>query len=424
MKKVATILVALFLTSIFISAVQLESAQASTNFYGIISSDTTWLKENSPYVLTGAVAVAHGVTLTIEPGVTVNFNDNYLEVNGTLIAIGTSSDPIQFNGGKIDFASVSNGWNQQTSSGSRIENAFLNSTLQTIDVPLKLAYNTITSPLSLCGSSIVSDNTIKSGLSVSEGSPVISNNIFINSPLSTTATKSSGYMPIITNNTITGQGIVCYGGTMGVGGYAYIFGNSISGCATAISGGASIIEKNYLFNNQLAIDTLSGTILNNTITNNVQGINIGRDEIYFFGFGELPNNPTIAYNNFQSNTNYAVYTTASNNINATYNWWGTTDTELIHQQIYDYRNDFSIGNVTFDPLLTEQNSQAMPLVNITETPIPTQPSSTASAPASVSPNQQGILSELQTNELTIPILLAIIVVLIAAIMVLLIKRKK
>jgi hypothetical protein len=84
--------------------------------------------------------------------------------------------------------------------------------------------------------------------------------------------------------------------------------------------------------------------------------------IYFFGWGEIPNTPTISYNNFNSNTNYAIYTTASNNINATYNWWGTTDTELIAQQIYDYRKDFSIGNVTFIPFLTEPNSNASPII--------------------------------------------------------------
>jgi hypothetical protein len=53
------------------------------------------------------VAVNNGVTLTIEPGVTVNLNSFYIRVNGTLTARGTDNDKISFNGGYIVFTSVS-----------------------------------------------------------------------------------------------------------------------------------------------------------------------------------------------------------------------------------------------------------------------------------------------------------------------------
>jgi RHS repeat-associated protein len=74
------------------------SRASATNVSGTISTDTTWTLANSPYVLTGNVSVAAGVTLTIEPGVVVqgNAHSRELTVSGSLSAIGTASAPITF----------------------------------------------------------------------------------------------------------------------------------------------------------------------------------------------------------------------------------------------------------------------------------------------------------------------------------------
>ncbi|MBP7497131.1 MAG: T9SS type A sorting domain-containing protein [Bacteroidales bacterium] len=87
----------LFITVLFITVISF-SVEAQTNVSGGIYSNTTWTKANSPYIVTDTVVVFANVTLTIEPGVTVRFNDKTgLEMRqAKLIAIGTKTDSITF----------------------------------------------------------------------------------------------------------------------------------------------------------------------------------------------------------------------------------------------------------------------------------------------------------------------------------------
>ncbi len=64
---------------------------------GHISSDTTWYYVNSPYIVIDNVTVDPGVTLTVEAGVVVEFNNlTKLDVQGTLITEGTSTNYTTF----------------------------------------------------------------------------------------------------------------------------------------------------------------------------------------------------------------------------------------------------------------------------------------------------------------------------------------
>jgi len=65
---------------------------------GTLTEDTRLLASGSPYVITDDIIVPEGITLTIEPGVTLQFDeDRALRVEGgELSAAGTTSQPIVF----------------------------------------------------------------------------------------------------------------------------------------------------------------------------------------------------------------------------------------------------------------------------------------------------------------------------------------
>ena len=90
MKSLLLSLFLCFITAIF----------AQTNVSGGIYQNTTWSMSGSPYVVTGSVVVFPGKTLTIEPGVEIQINNQtasniYIETRGTLNCVGTDQLPIK-----------------------------------------------------------------------------------------------------------------------------------------------------------------------------------------------------------------------------------------------------------------------------------------------------------------------------------------
>lgn len=363
-----------------------STVKADTNVSGVITTDTTWTAASSPYSLTGPITIGNGVALTIEAGVTVNLNGYRIQVNGILYARGSNADNIHFtsdpasNDG-VAFTSSSTSWNEQTGSGCIIENSVLDSvSISITNASPKLSNNSITASPNAGGSAIVIDsgsptiskNIIKGDIEdLNSASPIISNNSIIGGIYGTGILTST---PIITYNNITegswrGFGIRCDGPNV------YVADNIVSNCSTGINAfdGTSIIERNLVFNNSQGIaiggmGTISPTIRNNTIANNTVGIYV------YMGSASL-GSLTIINNNIQENANYSVCLSngMTNNIDATYNWWGTTDTQAINQTI--------LGNVTFVPFLTAPNTNAPETPEPSPTPSPTSTPTSTPTPA-------------------------------------------
>ncbi len=193
-----------------------ENVQATgTTLPSIISSDTTLTKEGSPYSILGSTRVNAGVTLTIQAGSTINLGSNYIQVDGTLNARGTNSDPIYIfgaavNAAQIKFTNSSNSWNEQSGTGCIIENAIINQTVISItNCSVKInrdAFNDSADMqhnnvaiLTNGGSSIISNNIFNQcGLDISDSS-TISNNVIGG------GIGLWGGSPVVTNNQISGR---------------------------------------------------------------------------------------------------------------------------------------------------------------------------------------------------------------------------
>jgi hypothetical protein len=160
----------------------ISKAQTYNEVNGIISTDITLTRANGPYQF-GQVVVNSGATLTIEAGSTVNI-DSYLDVSGTLIANGSSSNRIYFSGGSITFKSTS-------TANCLVENANLFQTHVYISGKVTITNSFLQGSQATTTLTIYSDsptityNTIKGTLDtqsvvdISGGSPIISNNNII-----------------------------------------------------------------------------------------------------------------------------------------------------------------------------------------------------------------------------------------------------
>jgi len=85
-----------------------EGKEKRAHFGGEIAADTTWGRDRSPLVLTGVVTVKEGATLTVEPGVTVQFLlGTRLVVEGALVARGTAEQPVRFTSAIVNKAARS-----------------------------------------------------------------------------------------------------------------------------------------------------------------------------------------------------------------------------------------------------------------------------------------------------------------------------
>ncbi|MCW4000789.1 MAG: right-handed parallel beta-helix repeat-containing protein [Candidatus Bathyarchaeota archaeon] len=411
----------------------LAPAQCATPVGGLISSNVTWSRTGSPYILTGPVGVTAGASLTIEAGVTVDFASYYIQVNGTLNARGSGSDIITFTcNGKwwsqvsyIEFMPTSTAYSEQTGLGCIVENARFNiTTVRIRDCSPKISGNTFDNAAAVSveaqgGAPIISDNTINCQLCggiTASGSAKVTNN-FVNSSGYIYGIKAEGNVAL-TNNRV----VRCWVGVT-ASGTCSIKDNVILGCydtGLTLSGSSVAVEGNYISGNPKNGVVGGGKIRDNTIASNGVGIK----------------NPTAAStiknNNIVNNSQSSIYLDTADNIDATNNWWGTTDQAAVAASIHDNKNDYNAGIVTYLPMLNSPSStapsspidQSTPTIapQPTDAPLPTPTADTQntqppdSTPPSVGDQSSGN-TETSRGNLVFVLVVAVLVFSIVAVVV-------
>lgn len=368
MNKFRTILVIIIFVTTYVfplSLIPISYAAGPTEVSGNITSNTTWTLENSPYIVVATVQVLGGVTLTIEPGVEVKFDSTTsLNIDGELIASGESGNEIIFTSnnaspnptdwGSIGFYINSVGAsfdsNNQYLSGSIIEHAIIEYATNGVHV-----YHYQQGVLRVDPPYLENNNFRynQSGIEYSWSNKfVVRDNTFLeNDGYAIFAQDPSG-QSIIQNNTIQNNGYQ---------------GLSLRGIDVIIDG--NTIENNGETGISCSSSYSNCIITHNTITGHTDGeghgiyassgkITVDRNSIndnnYGVYFHDAHNDSLLKRNNIINNTLYSIYLDAEsvNDIIATMNWWGTTNTSAISATIYDYFDNVLLGEVIFEPFAT------------------------------------------------------------------------
>ncbi|NLF87764.1 hypothetical protein GX563_02960 [Candidatus Bathyarchaeota archaeon] len=466
------------------SLAMVKNVNAEGSFHGVITQSATWTKANNPYTLDGPTSIASGVTITVEPGVTVNLNGYYLQVNGSLIVRGTANEKIYFTNGRIIYTSASPGgtvfeytvtdelhtattltitkntFNKLAAGGSSTVTDNLIANLGAED-SATITKNQITKSCDASGSAKITQNNIQTRVVFRGGSTtIISNNqisdgVHCDSGGGTVIitdnqiTNTNKY-PIIfitaaeatvSNNKIIGQNTPDSGIRV-MGSYhsskqsrVTITGNQISGCKTGVefSGGWGTIKQNVIINNNLGMSisvsssfsipasgTNVGTVEQNTIAKNGVGLQYSPEQLAV----------TIQNNNLQDNSNYNFKITGTGDVSIPNNYWGSTSTDEIKQKIYDYNYDFNLGKVNYTPILNQPAAGApavpsdVPTIAPTQTPT-NQPTINPATPTNA-PSQPANPTPFELNivEVAILVVLVIIAVLLAVLIVTIRSKKK
>lgn len=355
-------------TSVLLS---INFLQAQTNVSGVISANTTWTLINSPYIVKSNILVNSGITLNIEPGVVVKFDDNVgIVVNGKIIGDGTPTNSIIFTSSNItpnagDWAAIRLSTSASPSIWDGSKNYLSGS---------KFSY---------CKFEYAGNSAIYSEVSL-----YVNNSIFINNK--NWGEYRKGIFQSGEQYYQAGGALTLKGGTSliknslfynnqcdngyghGLGGAIYSFGSDVLNCifsnniaigngeggAIFVKGNSNRINNCSFINNigvyngsSIGVSNGGATIYNSTIySKNVSGNGVLSNDMY----GTI----TINNSNLLTSDNYIIKNRNNNNLDARTNFWSPIHINSILDKIYDFTNLSSLGTIDISSKLNVKDINA------------------------------------------------------------------
>jgi len=370
-KKFLVVLILDLVSAFLIAGISFNATEgvvygnSETNVSGLIGESITWTIEQSPIIVTGDIRVAEGATLTIEPGVTVIFADYYyLEVRGTLDAAGTADNLICFTSNFTmrqphRWQGIRN-WAYEATSSPYVRSKG-NITLNYCEI--EHSYIGVKGSLENDGvgniTSVVVSNSkfVKNGLGIhltcreySNAYGYIANNTLLyNDEGITIENRYNSPVIIVENNIIS---LNARNG-INIQGHPYP--------------GDTILRKNLVTGNGGTGISITGShthtqshiiLTQNSIMENEVGVYVCLDPLYPETLAIVEINNNNIYTNKQYDLKVGTPVSFPTNLNATNNYWGTTNSTLIGQYIYDFNDNWDLGTVDYIPFLNEPNPEA------------------------------------------------------------------
>ena len=349
---------------------------AQTNVSGGIYQNTTWTLSGSPYVVNSSIVVFPGKTLTIEPGVEIQINNQnnsniYIETRGTINCVGTDAQPIKIHALYDTLSTVAwQGFVCTSSQGGvlnadriEISNAYFPLSYETI--PATLSYTnskfircfqavTVGTNLNLSGCEFIDnevgvygwanfninnclfkDNT--TSLYIYASAFAMSNCSFIDNQIGASFLANAVDSIVIANCEFLNNGLALN----------YPNNGRVENCEFSDNGTAvqaaynCEIQNNTFFYNILAIEaTVDANIHNNQITNNAEGIIISN-------VTSIQDSPSIYDNEICGNTYYNVNNNTNMNYSLFSNCFCDLDSAQIEAYLIDGYDDITKGLINY-----------------------------------------------------------------------------
>jgi len=321
-----------------------------------------WTEVDNPYNVTASLLIPSGETLTIQEGVKIYFKKNLaIKVKGNLLIKGSGSKKVIFS---AEDESSGKWYGMEVESGANVE--IRHCLIEYASTAIKIGRGVKKVVIDNCvikeggikieSKSDITNSEIKGGISIEYGdNNLIKGNILTDGGISIDENSDNN---VIEENSIgagknrsgiyTGYHRTDYWNAPSR--FTYSMGNKITGNTIAncnrgiyISGGSSnIVSYNVIGNTTDAGMYLGGgTAIHNSIRGN-QGYGIRVD-----GAVKINNNEIYG------NTKFDLYNEGSSEVDASNNWWGTSDESEIVTKIFDYFQDAKKGIVNFKPFLKE-----------------------------------------------------------------------